>query len=165
MVVLRCTKKLQNRLRVELSEDDTPCTNALGPWYGNLIYVGRQQLVMVTNERTFLTVVVPAREGATVNERIREALGRLLLRIGIDKATIELELREMQDVTYSRTMSRTVLGVMNDFGRAVDWTLYQDPHSSLDDLGYFLAEMITGALKETRPMGAARDVFSARHAP
>jgi hypothetical protein len=136
----------------------------LGPWYGNLIYVGRLQLVMVTNERTFLTVVVPAREGATVDERIREALGRLLLRIGIDKATIERELREMHEVMYSRTMSRTVLGVMNDFGRTVDWILYQDPDSSLDDLGYHLAETITSALKETNPTGAAKGLFSKRHA-
>jgi hypothetical protein len=165
LVVLRCTKKLQDRLHVTLSENDGPWTNALGPWYGNLIHVRRQQFVMLTNETTFLTVVVPAREGATVVSRTGEAIARLLITIGIDKAAIEQEQREMQEVKYSRTMSRTVLGVMNDFGRAVDYILYDDPQSSLDDLGYQLAGMITSALKDTNPMGAARDVFSKRHAP
>ena len=165
MVVLRCTKKLQDRLHTPLSDNDGSGTNTLGPWYGNLIYVGRQQFVMLTNETTYLTVVVPARESATVVTRLGEAIGRLLIRIGIERTAIEQELREMQEVLYTRTINRTVLGVMNDFGRTIDYFLYDDPQTSLDDLGFHLAGMITSALKDTNPMGAATAILLKRHAP
>ena len=63
MIAIRCTRKLLDRIGPMAVEDDPPPpSNALGDWYANLLYSGRDQLVMATSEKSFLTVLLPARE-------------------------------------------------------------------------------------------------------
>ena len=75
MSTLRCTRKLLERLGVPSDADsDAQPANALGDWYANLIRVGHDQLVVVVNERSTLTLVLPAKG-------IRHAIAPEILRM------------------------------------------------------------------------------------
>ena len=42
MIVLRCTARLQERLKLPKLAEPGPSTTALGDWYGNVFHIGRQ---------------------------------------------------------------------------------------------------------------------------
>ena len=52
MFALRCTKKLLDRMRVDPESSPAAPTTILGDWYGNLIRVGKQQLILCVSEKT-----------------------------------------------------------------------------------------------------------------
>ena len=123
MITLCCTQKLLRRLRIAKPEaEGVPPTNALGNWYANLIQVGRVQMVMATSERSLLTVLMPAanlRKSLVPN--LCQAVDLLLRELGVDPLRVAAEVEAMREVRIGRTVSRSVLGSMNDLSRLLEW--------------------------------------------
>jgi hypothetical protein len=108
---------LAKRLKVEPEAVAMEPSTLLGDWYANLVHVGRQQLVLAVSESTLLPAVVLAAPNTTVVPRLRLALRHLLALLGVPRDTIEREVAAMAEVTYAKTASKQVLGVMVDFAR------------------------------------------------
>lgn len=128
MYVLRCTQRLLGRLgaSVDPTVPEAESTTVLGNWYANPLNVGRLRLILCTNEKSLLCALVPARNPARLSDRLREAVGRLLPRLGIEQRDIQRELREMAWHQVGRTRSRQVLGSMNDFAFLADGYIRND---------------------------------------
>lgn len=61
MVVIRCTKKLLDRIKpTSIAPVDTTGSNLLGDWYATLLIVHRTWLIVAISEKTLLPVVIPA---------------------------------------------------------------------------------------------------------
>jgi hypothetical protein len=115
MVVLRCTRKLRDRLGTPMSVAGRS-TTLLGDWYATILFTRPQQVVLLVNEVTRFPVVLSARELATLPTRVLQALGRLLADLGIDAHVIARGRQAMQDLVFGPTVSRSVLGTISDFG-------------------------------------------------
>jgi len=152
MSTLRCTRKLLDRLGVPHDADsDVAPNNPLGDWYANLIRVGHDQLVIAVNERSTLTLVLPARDirHSLVPAMLR-MLATLLRDIGVPQEVAEREVAAMQPMALARTASRSMLAVMNDRARMVE--IYWREERALMDIILLLARYpITS--------GVARDDF------
>ena len=139
-------------------ESDPPApTTVLGDWYANLLYVGKQQLILCVSEKTLLPVVVPAVDAKLLSRRLPEAVFDVLKAIGISWGAIDRELREMQEATVGRTANRRVLGVMNDFAFAVP---YRRADESLTGLALWLAETPCGPIKMNSPDRETKEAFA-----
>jgi hypothetical protein len=68
MLVLRCTRKLLERLPAFPAP--AVSTTVLGDWYATILMVRPAHLVLLVNERSRLPVVLLARELSTLLERI-----------------------------------------------------------------------------------------------
>ena len=163
MYTLRCTKPLLSRLAHLTPRGDGPppaSTTVLGDWYANRLNVGRHRLVLCTNERSLLTVVVPAKDLPGLPRRLVEAVAQLLRHIGVPPALVAREVREMQWVRFERTASRSVLGSMNDFALAADFCFRGPaPLVHLEEVARLLAETPCGPLGHARPRDRARDLL------
>lgn len=115
MVVLRCTAKLLERMKVRPIAEPEPSSNTLGDWYANTLFVGREQLVLFTSSVTLLPVLVTLKERRTLVPRFAMALGEVLAEIGVAGDRIGAEVSSLDGVVFARTKSRQVLGSMNDF--------------------------------------------------
>jgi hypothetical protein len=160
MYTLRCTRKLLRRTDETPTSEAVSPTTALGDWYGNLLYLRPQQLVLTMNERTLLCALVPAAPAATVAERLRLEVGGLLRDIGVPEAKVEAELAAMEHVTIGTTASRAVLGCMND---AV-YQLGVYPRGARGELdlraaALYLAENIYSLTDYARPWLKALELF------
>lgn len=124
-------------MRVDPEPDPPASTTILGDWYANLLYVGKQQLILCVSDKTLLPVVVPAADAKLLPRRLPEALFDVLKVLGIPWSAIDREMKEMQEFTIARTASRSVLGVMNDFAFALP---YRRENGSLTALALWLAE-------------------------
>ena len=147
MVVLRCTQRLLRRLRQKPAEDAPASSTVLGDWYANILWVYRKPLVLAVSARTLLPVLVPARDPASLGPRLAGALGHMLAALGIPAHRVEEEQRHMAQIAFARTISRQILGTMNDFDRMLD----PSPGQSLISAALELAEAPCGPIGMESP--------------
>lgn len=153
MFTLRCTRKLLKRLGARPSSEAITPTTVLGDWYANLLYRRPQQLVLAMNERSLLCVLVPAAPVDRLGQRLRDAVGDLLLEIGVPSSLVAAEMQAMEPMSVGATASRAVLGCMND--AVMQLKAYpggQAGPAALRDLTLYLAENIY-SLTDYEPPG------------
>ena len=142
MLIVRCTAKLLDRLKVSPGAVTSSSTTALGDWYATILAARPSHLVLLVNESTRLPVVLPARELSTVATRIPEAITDVLRDLGVDPAVIDRERAAMAEIVFGRTASRSVLGTMNEhvfhMGLTRDAQPSMTEHALSMDLGRML---------------------------
>ena len=119
MFTLRCTARLRKRLGTTEETTSTQPSTKLGDWYAHLLFT-RPQLVLCVSERTLLPVLIPARDGSLLVPRLRETAGQMLQALGVAEAATAGEQDAMLDAVIGKTMSRQILGSLNDFVRMFD---------------------------------------------
>lgn len=116
MVVIRCTRKLLDRVKPPvMAPVDAAGDNLLSDWYATVLFVRPAWLVAAVSSRTLLPVVVPAAPVREVGRRLcGEAAEHLRLLEAPDDLLLD-EIAAMDTVVYTKTASRRVLGSLNDF--------------------------------------------------
>lgn len=122
MVVLRPTRKLHAVLPVAPGVVG-PSDTALGDWYVNRIVVDRRPLLILLSSRSLLVVLTPARDVRTLPMRLAGLVGRRLECLDVSAEQIRAEKSAMASVDVARTTDRSVLGIMNGFGKAIPFYL------------------------------------------
>lgn len=164
MFALRCTQKLLDRINLPRDPEPVPTDTVLGDWYANLVRVGRKQLVLAVSERTLLPVVVPAREGKTLARRVAEAMDPMLSAIGVPTDAANAECQAMQDAVIAKTVSRRVLGSLNDLAFQLQVGLLHFPDRPLLAQSLWLAQTPLKLIEHTSPDRATLAAFAAREA-
>lgn len=118
-----------------------PSGTALGDWYANVIYMGRQPLILAVSERTLLSLLMPARKLDQLPGILTRTLIEKLQRMGIPETTIRQEVSKMDPAVYAKTASRSVLGSMNDFTDMVKFTHHVRTDWDLLDWMDYLGEV------------------------
>lgn len=161
MVVLRRTQKLAGSLPVGGSARARSDT-ALGDWYVNRLSVDHRPLLLLVSARGLLPALIPAREVASLAERLPTVVAARLRRLGVPPSVVEAEVAAMEPVVVAATDDRSVVGIMVDFAKSIPYHL--EP-GAWDDSTLAFAE---ARLAET-PCHAGRRfedvVFPKRKAP
>ena len=131
MVTLRCTLKLLNYLAIRPVSEPIPSTGRLGDWYANLVPTDASDLIVFVNEKSLVTVAVPAWEAKNLVSHFRARVQNLLELLGVSIESIRSEISHYKQVQFAKTASRSVLGSMND----IAWN-YQFMAEGGDESGY-----------------------------
>jgi hypothetical protein len=158
MFTLRCTARLRKRLGTTEETASTPPSTKLGDWYGHLLFT-RPQLVLCVSDRTLLPVLIGARDGRLLVPRLREAVGQMLRALGVAEAAVVAEDGAMRDALIGKTMSRQILGSLNDFVTMLD--SYRGAGTLLD-VSLRLAETPCGPLQMNSPREETIQTFALR---
>lgn len=115
MFVLHGTKKFRDRVPATgaLAPDDSS-TTVLGNWYATVLF-WRPQVALFVNEHTLLPVLLPLAPGASTLDRFRDAAADVFRGHGLRSSFVDNELAEMADCRLTKTQSRSVLGIMNEY--------------------------------------------------
>jgi hypothetical protein len=160
MVVIRCTSKLLNRLKVCPTPEPTASTTRLGDWYGNVVRVGRKQFILAVSEATLLPVVLEAAAGKEpFSARLAAAVRQVLAGIGVAPPVVQAEIEAMATAIYAPTASRRVLGSMNDFWNLLDG--YWEPGADLTRVALRIAEAPCSPLGMESPTRATLALLKA----
>jgi hypothetical protein len=154
---LRCTSRLLKRLNVACDAATLPPTTRLGDWYGKVVQVQRQQVVLCVSEKTLVPVVLPASPIGTVAARLRTGVVEVLQRLGIDEEVVVEESAAMAEVSFGKTANRSVLGSTNDFSRMLD--AYVGEEASLVDIAVELTDTPCGPLGMETPRRVTERLF------
>src|SRR5438093_774093 len=156
MFTLRCTARLRKRLGMMKDAPPMPSSTKLGDWYAHLLF-SRPRVVLCVSERTLLPVLIPARDARLLVQRLRDVVGQMLVELGIADAAVESERAAMMDAVIGKTLSRQVLGSMNDFVRMLD--SYRGAGSLLE-VSLRLAETPCGPLRMNSPREETNRAFT-----
>lgn len=144
MLVLRCTRKLLDRLRVETVPTDAPSTTVLGDWYANILLNRPAHLVLLVNERSRLPVVLAARELSTLLHRVPDAVAEALSDLGVPGSAIEKERASMQVIHCAPTRNRSVIGAMTEAAFQIQWRREDGDLPDLRTLNRELGQLLAG---------------------
>jgi len=114
MITLRCTLKLQRFLGIVPAKILELTTATLGDWYANLVPTVSGDLIVLVNEKSLLTVAIPIEESNNLIPLFRLRVANLLGMIGINPKEIINELSHYDQIRFGKTVSRRILGSMND---------------------------------------------------
>lgn len=164
MVVIRGTKKFLDRVGRAVSEP-APSTTVLGDWYANVLF-WRPQVALFVNERTLLPVLVPLVPAASVISRLPPTVELVLGLYGLSGSFIAHELDAMDNAVLAKTASRSVVGMLNEFGYLA--TTWRPSAGNLLDLSLRLATVPCGPLYKTHidprhAVAAAADEWILEH--
>ena len=142
---LHATKKLLDRVKQPALPPVSEPATVLGNWYGTVRF-WKPQVALLVNERTLFPVLIPLAPAATLIERFPDGLRQTLETRGVAADFIESEIAAMVNGKYAKTASRSVLGIMNEFGYSADWFRDHRGPSDLVTLALWLSETPCGPL-------------------
>jgi hypothetical protein len=116
-------------------------------------------MILLTNERTLLSVVIPLKEIRSFHNRFLTSLEFLFHSIALSSKDVHAELEEMKVVQLTENTNRRTLGSMNDFVYHVRAALYHDQNATLEDISFHLSEIPCAPLKYGYPREAVLDVI------
>lgn len=116
MVVLRATQKVLRYLP-PFSSSAASADTALGDWYVKRMVVDRIPLLLLVSSTTLLPLVLRARNVRSLPERLPDLVGERLRRLGVPMQFVNAEVAAMRPVEVGKTVDRSVLGVLVDFGK------------------------------------------------
>ena len=158
MIVLRCTRKLLDRLGTAV---DGPGKSSalLGDWYAKPFPVAQRRFVLLMSASTRVPVVMSARDLANLTRNFPDALAAVLGRLRLSPPAVEREVAASREVVLATTDSRSMLGSLNDFAWHAQQRLRDEPSLDLVDLSVSLAHMPVIAMDFGFPRDAAARVL------
>lgn len=118
MVVLRATRNVLGRVGGG-SPCSEPSDTALGDWVVTRLVVDRQPLLLMISAKSYLAMIVPAKDVAALPGRLAGLLAVRLKRMGIPSSQVAAEERSMHPVIVAPTSDRSVNGILVQFAKEV----------------------------------------------
>lgn len=113
MYQLHCTKKLLDRVKPSALQD-VSSDGLLGNWCATALF-WKPQVALLVNEKTLLPVLMPLAPATDLATRFPVHLADVLAAHGVPQQFIDHELAQMNEVRYTKTSNRSVVGIMNQF--------------------------------------------------
>lgn len=140
MLTIRCTRKLLKYLHAKGPAESIHPTTGLGDWYANLLFTKRLRLVICVSERSLLPVFVEAKDRSSFAIRFQAQVRLVLECVGVPSYAVERETHEMTQVVLGVTVSRRVLGSLNDLALLSRFAIDGRPHIDLTSLAIEIAD-------------------------
>jgi Domain of unknown function (DUF6933) len=138
VLIVRATRKLLDRIGPPTLRDGEQSTTRLGQWYATAL-AWRPQVALLVNEPTLLPVLMPLAPAATLPARVAQQIAAVLAAHATPDTVVDEELRQMRDYRVATTANRSVVGIMNEFGRLAEIYRDHEPNPDLIDLALRLA--------------------------
>lgn len=126
MLQIRCTRKLLE----ELGLPDTKIAGInsadtlLGNWYANVLRIGLEKCVLVMNEKTLYSFILPwafRNEPDKFRAAFIDGLRQALEAEWVEPNDIERVIKEYERIEFTTTESKRLLGNMNDLAKQYEY--------------------------------------------
>ena len=164
MISLRCTAALLEQLGGATAPEAAPTTR-LGDWDAKLVTTRPKHLVLCTNERTLLCVVVPFAPAKELRTRFAAAAEQIIRRVPAPLPIIAEEIAGLADIRLGRANNRSVRSSMTHFGYAVEAWLAHERALDLEDLSLWLCDTPCFPLSTDWPWLEAELILTGAVAP
>jgi hypothetical protein len=160
MTLINATKKVWSRLGKSsnsvLAVDDT----ILGPWCVHLYYFYHKQFIILTNERTLFTSILPARCLSDLATYFPKAVDDVLQKCEIRSLLRNKLITELSEIQFSDKTNRQVLGSINDFIKCSKYVLEDVPNISLSELSFRMCQMPCSPINMKSPRDVTKELLS-----
>ena len=124
---LQLTKKLSDKLKVDLVEIDTSNYSDIDNYHCNLLKFGRDNCVLITNDKTLFSFFIyglKASDFKDFKESISQPIFKILMELGFSQPQFEKVLFSLENIQYSKTSNRSVISSMNDMQKFIEGDIF-----------------------------------------
>lgn len=127
-MIIQCTKALLDKLEIQKSDLVSPegyeqSPKSLMGWHANLVTIYRRKVMILMNNETRYPIVINRllkKDLSNIKTVIQEAIRVALRMEGIKEAIIEDYLASGEDITFSKTASRSMVAKLNNTVREIE---------------------------------------------
>ena len=137
MKIIKCTQKLLKELSVE-QEEDVIAQSWIESWHANIFRINSRKCILVSNDATLYSLVFYPVNKSFIKKfqfYFNEHLFKTMLADNIPQALIEKVLAIGDEIIFTKTDDRRVLGSMNDFKQHIE--ALADMHNGLKNCSIF----------------------------
>ncbi len=124
---LQLTKKLSDKLKVDMVEIDTTKYSDIENYHCNLLKFGRDNCVLITNDKTLFSFFIyglKSNDFKNFKESISQPIFKILVELGFSQSQFEKVLLSLENIQYSKTSNRKVISSMNNMKLMIESFLY-----------------------------------------
>ncbi len=124
---LQLTKKLSDKLKVDMVEIDTSNYSDIDNYHCNLLKFGRDNCVLITNDKTLFSFFIyglKASDFKDFKESISQPIFKILMELGFSQSQFEKVLLSLENIQYSKTSNRSVISSMNDMQKFIEGDVF-----------------------------------------
>lgn len=132
MLAIRCTKKLLKVLNLpegQLVSESTTSASPLGNGHAHLIRISRKSGVIFVNDATLYSCIFFGIAKSRMKQLpfiFKEVLQETLLLEGLQSESVKKLLEEFAEFQFGKSMSRSVLGSINDSKLHYEYAMLRD---------------------------------------
>lgn len=147
MKIIGITQKLKKRSKIKIEEIPDEMPYKIDCWHANLYKYGRKSGVIFVNDLTRYAVVLFGITKPNYSRIIKLFLFQLernMLQDGFETEEIEKFSKGFDEVRYTKTSSRSILGTIKDYLQFVDFSgedLKELSQTTIDELNFSLNDM------------------------
>ena len=163
-MIIQCTKKLADTMKKELQVCDGLEVNSFYAWHANICQFGRTKYVLMMNNRTRYCIVLYGIKVADLKKFdiiAKDAIEETFLAEGFEKGLVDQYMKRCEEVIYTKTHDRSVLGQMKDFDISISWQI--EDHLSNEQLNmvelnkWIGHRLMCGGLNYAHPIDLLRE--------
>ncbi len=116
MMLIQCTKKLQDQLKIKPAEVEAEGEDPFYSWHANVLVIERRKTVVLVNDKNRYIVVLyglKAKDFAKMEEHIIAAIRETFKAEGIKEVVVEKYLEKAGAVNFAKTKDRASVARMN----------------------------------------------------
>lgn len=117
MITIECTKALAKELKISINDPEIQTLDPAVVWHGHLFILNRRKcILLMNNENRYSVFLYGLKKDHFMNFSvlIRNAIMDNFIAEGFEQATITKYLGMFQEVVYTKTHDRKILGQIND---------------------------------------------------
>ena len=149
MKIIKCTQKLFKELRVE-QEADVIAQSWIESWHANIFRINSKKCILVSNDATLYSLFFyPVNKSFIKKFQLffNEHLFKTMFADDIPQTLIEKVLAIGDEIIFTKTDDRRVMGSMNDFKQHIE--AFADMHNGLKNCSIFNIQRMLNTI----PMG------------
>ena len=157
-MIIRATKKLAFKLKIESLQKFEDKVSAFEEWYGHLFTVNRIQYILFTNAYSLFSIVLPGK-GINNLRTFRDLTGYWLSEVlkaeGCENMTARLVIHNLDAIDVYATNNRAILGSMNDMMLATKYLISEYQLTPIE-ISKQLNQTPLSYLKYENPLGVMK---------
>ncbi|MYL49663.1 hypothetical protein GLV98_09195 [Halobacillus litoralis] len=118
MFVIGATKKLQNEIDQPIEEvEEYTDVPEIYQWHANIVTINRRKCLLLMNNATGLNLTLfglRKQQFQHLDSVIKGSLKQLFQLLGVEKEIVDQMLGAADEIVYTKTKSRKVLGMLNE---------------------------------------------------
>lgn len=125
-MIIECTKKLADAMKIKLNPYDATKVNSFYEWHANLFTFDRRKGILLMNNKTRYCIVlygVKMEHFKRFNKIVIDAIKEIFLAEGFQAGIVDKYISKCGNVQYTKTHDRRVLGQMKDFDISISWQI------------------------------------------
>lgn len=165
-MIIECTKKLADAMKIKLDLYDPTNADPFYEWHANLFMFDRRKGVLLMNNKTRYCIVlygIKMEHFKKFDVIVLDAIRETFIAEGFRSDVVQKYVAKCDEVEYTKTHDRSVLGQMKDFYISISWQIEEylpSENVNLEELNKWVgSSLMCGSLGYVNPIVLLKKEF------